>query len=386
MRIAITTPTTWPYVTRGGERFVNELAAFLASRGHDVTVLAGSPERGVRKTQRGYVTRYHRRWWHPSLGKVGIVEAHAFMASCLPRLLTGRYDVVQCTTFLDTYAATVARRVTGTPCAFWVNSIPTDVKYIRSISVGGGVFRRAVRDVDEIVSLSEYVWRYLDHRFGRGGIVLPVPVDTDRFQPVECTWRPEIVCAAQLDDQRKGGSVLMAAFNGVKRVWPDATLNLVGGASDNTRSALLSVIAPEWRQDVTFCKCASDEVRQAFGRGAISVLPSLWESFGMVVLESMACGTPVVGTRHGALPELIPDSVGRLFDPGALAGASPTNVAGLTTAMLEAMELSRNPNTRQLCRDHAEQFSWSVVGPKFEQLYERLTAGSAVGHSARRFA
>lgn len=372
MRIALTTPTTWPHVKRGGERFVNELAAFLADRGHDVTVIAAAPAGGTRRDH-GYVTRCHRRWWHPALARVGVHEAHTFMASCLPRLLAGRYDLVQCSTFMEACSAALARRLTGTPCVLWVNSIPTPVKYVRQVSAGGVFFRSAMRQADDVIANSEYAGAYLEARFGRAPTVLPAGVDTGRFQPQPRLWRPIIVCAAVLEDERKGGALLMRAFNGVKRVCPAATLHVAAAVRPETERRLRELVEPGSRQDVHFTDMPSDAVPAAFREAAVSVLPSLWESFGVVVLESMACGTPVVGTRHGALPELIPnDDVGRLFDPGALDGASPTNVEGLTRALLDALELSRRPETAGRCRRWAEQFSWSVIGPKFEDLYSRI--------------
>jgi phosphatidylinositol alpha-mannosyltransferase len=124
-----------------------------------------------------------------------------------------------------------------------------------------------------------------------------------------------------------------------------------------------------------------------FGRAAISVLPSLWEAFGMVVVESMATGTPAVGTRDGALPELICDEgVGRLFDPGPSTGAAPTNVEGLVRAMDEALTLSRDPDTALRCRARADEFSWLRQGPRYEtpRAAARLAKGSGSERSLRQ--
>jgi glycosyltransferase involved in cell wall biosynthesis len=373
MRIAVTTATNWPHVRRGGERFVNELAAWLSGRGHEVTIISAGPGKGSTVHERGYRTIRDRRLWHPSFARLGVHEAHVFMATGLARLLTGRYDLVQCTSFLDTYAATLARRATGVPCVFWVNSIPTPVPYVRALTLGGRVFRRAMRDADEVIALSEFVRGYLAERFGRGGMCLPVPVDAGRFRVLDRRWTPLIVCGAALDDPRKGGALLMRAFNRVKQLLPDARLRLVGPASAETRHRLMALVAAPFRDDVRFESIDSDQVPEAFGEAAVTVLPALWESFGMVVMESLSCGTPVVGARHGALPELITDSwTGRLFDPGPPDGPGPSNVDGLARALLEALWLSRIPETRHRCRARAEQGSWEVVGPRFEQLYEQL--------------
>ncbi|MEE9296594.1 MAG: glycosyltransferase family 4 protein [Phycisphaerae bacterium] len=380
MKIAITNPTTWPRVRRGAERFLNELACYLAQRGHDVTVVAckAGPRQITR--QRGYRTDCHRRIWHPVLGRIGVLEFHAFLATSLIHLLGRRYDIVHCCTFTDAYAAGLARRVTGVPYVFWVNGIPAPVPYIRSVSLGSRVFRRSICNADEVISLSKHMHDYFEGRFGRGGVTIPVPVDVETFRLSRRRDhdRPIILCAAALEDARKGGRFLMRAFDILKQSCGTAVLQLSSPISDRTRSELLGLVSQRWRRDVHFLGTGHlAELPELFGRAAISVLPSLWEAFGMVILESMSTGTPVVGTRDGAIPELIttPD-VGRLFEPGPTT-TEPTNVEGLVQAMTEGLELSRRYETAERCRAHAEQYSWAAVGPRFEELYERLINGAS---------
>src|SRR6266704_2853095 len=177
MRIGITNPTTWPWVRRGGERFINELAAYLAGRGHEVTLISGKPGGKEVRRDGSYTTICHRRLWHPAFAKIGFLEFHAFFPIVLADLVRQRFDAVLCCTFLDSYAAILSRRITGTPCIFWVNSPPPPVQYFRSLTLGGAIIRRAVREADEVISLSNYMHSVLRHRFGRGGMILPVPVD-----------------------------------------------------------------------------------------------------------------------------------------------------------------------------------------------------------------
>ena len=87
----------------------------------------------------------------------------------------------------------------------------------------------------------------------------------------------------------------------------------------------------------------------------------------------MATGTPVVGTRDGAIPELVNNVfVGRLFDPGETTIAEPVNVEGLVHALMEGLDLALRPETPLNCRRHAEQFSWQRIGPRYEELFERV--------------
>ena len=373
MRIAITNPTTWPQVRRGAERFINELAAFLANRGHEVTVIAAKPGRREVRKERGYTTVCHRRLWHPVLARAGVLEVHAFMITAFASLMRKRYDVVHCCTFTGAFAARQARRFTNVPYVFLVNGLPPRIKYFRSVTLKGAVFRRAVTDADEVISLGDYMREYFQTRFGRGGIVLPIPVDMNRF-PLSTTRdhdRPVILCAAALDDERKGGKLLMRAFDRLKTINPNVRLQISCKLTESQRDTLLGEVSSAWRRDVEFLGVGQlDDLPTLFGRAAVSVLPSLWEAFGMVIPESMATGTPVVGTRDGNIPALINnEKVGRLFDPGHSTTPQPTNLEGLVEALRQGLELSRMPETAQCCRDHAEQYSWNQVGPRFEQLY-----------------
>ena len=86
-------------------------------------------------------------------------------------------------------------------------------------------------------------------------------------------------------------------------------------------------------------------------------------------MESLACGTPVVATRDGALPEIVdrPD-VGRLFEGGE---------AELAGALLETLELSEDPGTAAACRARAGDFSTERSAAEHLRLYRELLVARA---------
>jgi phosphatidylinositol alpha-mannosyltransferase len=260
-----------------------------------------------------------------------------------------------------------------------VNGLPPRIPYFRSLTAKGAIFRRAVREADELIVPSAYVSQYCGERFGRKGRVLapPVNLDMSRLSMDRNHANPLILCAADLSDQRKGGDVLMRAFNLVKAARPTARLEVWSRVlPDNVTGLLRSLVEPAWREHVSFLGPGRiEDLPAIYGRAAVSVLPSMWEAFGLVIIESLATGTPVVGTRDGAIPTILDDpAIGRLFDPGPGAAVAPTNAAGLAQALLEAMELSRLPETASRCRRHAARYSWELIGPQYEDLYRRLAA------------
>jgi glycosyltransferase involved in cell wall biosynthesis len=110
----------------------------------------------------------------------------------------------------------------------------------------------------------------------------------------------------------------------------------------------------------------AQELRQLYETATVTCLPSLNEAFGMVLLESLASGTPVVGADHGAIPEVINDAVGALFPPD--------DAEGCGRALLEVIERSNGPGMAAQCRARAEQYDWSVIGPQLVEVYEAVSA------------
>ncbi|HEV2635225.1 MAG TPA: glycosyltransferase family 4 protein [Actinocrinis sp.] len=99
------------------------------------------------------------------------------------------------------------------------------------------------------------------------------------------------------------------------------------------------------------------------GRARATLVTPCWdEPYGLVVAESLACGTPVCGFARGALPELIPPACGRLVEPG--------NVAALAEAIPDAVELPRSE-----IRAHAErECSIDSMIDKYQRIYQTIAS------------
>ncbi|RPI12865.1 MAG: glycosyltransferase family 1 protein [Lysobacterales bacterium] len=98
------------------------------------------------------------------------------------------------------------------------------------------------------------------------------------------------------------------------------------------------------------------------------------ETFGLVVLEAMACGLPVVAARAGALPELVDEDVGGTFTPG-----DPDSLVAAVCTLFER-ELA---TVRRAARRRAESRSWDAAFRSLTTRYLGLVAGSVVDGGRR---
>jgi phosphatidylinositol alpha-mannosyltransferase len=151
---------------------------------------------------------------------------------------------------------------------------------------------------------------------------------------------------------------------------PDARFQLSGNVRPDRQAALLAYLDERDRQYVEFLGVGGQSDLPALYRNAsVTVLPAIWEAFGLALAESLACGTPVVGCRHAGIKDIVSSpEVGRLFNPGTLRGEA-SNRDGLARAMIEALELARTPSTAAACRRRAEEFGWDRLGPAIQELY-----------------
>lgn len=112
--------------------------------------------------------------------------------------------------------------------------------------------------------------------------------------------------------------------------------------------------------DVTFAgRLAHDQIVRWFGAADVFCLPSHAEGVPNVVLEAMACGTPVVATRVGGIPEVLPAYAGVMVPP--------KNVDALDEALFTALHSTWD---RPRIAGHARTFDWDTNVSRLRSLIE----------------
>nr|WP_284732747.1 glycosyltransferase family 1 protein [Larsenimonas rhizosphaerae] len=117
--------------------------------------------------------------------------------------------------------------------------------------------------------------------------------------------------------------------------------------------------------------CPPDEVARYMASSDALLHAGTQETFGLIVLEAMACGTPVVAVRAGALPENIPDDCGRLCEPD-----NPRDMARAVHSLFEEDQTRLQAATRQYVE---QRHDWDVVVSDINAHYHHLV-GTPLSH------
>ena len=252
--------------------------------------------------------------------------------------------------------------------------------------------REAVRRSAAVVAASEIELGEL-RRFYRADTsrvaVIPCGVDPVLFHPVRTADAREKLGRDQCErlilfvgriEQIKGIDVLLRALGLLFQRHPelrsDVCLLVVGGALDpgddapETEKILeLRRLVHEHRMEsnVSFVGSRGQEDLALYYAAAdICAVPSLTESFGLVALEAMACGTPVVGTKVGGLQTVIENGKSGLLVPAG-------DYQALADAMAEVLTDARlRIHLAHGARQRAEHFTWRRVGDRIVDLYDHV--------------
>lgn len=372
MRIAYTNPYCRPEVRRGSERFLHDVTRYFTGLGHDVTTISTHREPYLRtETDRGTLVLFPRKYSHSKFPRVWGPH-HAFAFQCKELLERESFDVLHCMSYYDAYGAARAKRNGADfKLIMHIVGIPTK-RYFRTIPHDYVMFRYAMRHSDELIVVSKFAAQNLSADFGHFGHVTEPPVDLDDFVPKTepGDGPPTILFVGDADEARKGARVLAKAFCIVKSTCPDAKLRFSGHASSRRIAEILGEVRPEFHEAIEFLGVGdAEDLPDNYRAASVTVLPAIWEPFGMVLVESLACGTPVVGCDHAGIPDVITrGDVGTLFRPDSL-HREVRDPQGLADALVKTIELAGKPDTIACCVEHARSFGWPTLGAKFEALY-----------------
>jgi glycosyltransferase-like protein len=381
MNIALLTHSVRP---RGGVIHTLELAAALLGRGHRVTVIASAePGESLFRATAFPVELIRLPVLTGDLVAQVRQRIEALVDALPPLLAQGGFDLLHAQDSVSGNALALLR-ARGARLPRWLRTVhhldtfaqPTLNRWQE----------RAWRAADGIACVSD-TWRtHLHQHFGVqaermfNGVdlgryaIAPDPADAQRLQALGLADARGPVCLLVGGvEERKNTVRLLRAFAGLRRgepSWAQAQLVIAGGASMLDHSAARSA----WQQ--TLAEFGLDEGTGApvlrtgplpdemlptlMRRADVLAMPSLVEGFGLVALEALACGTPVLVSNRPPFTE-------HLHDTPAVAWCEPEDTASIAAGLQAAARIPKLSTPPPVCRAHG----WEHSAERHEAWYRR---------------
>ena len=312
-----------------------------------------------------------------------------------------RYDVVHSHYWLSGRAAQLLQRYWPVPTIHTYHTLAhlknavTGVEQHES-TLRLTVERQLLEALDHFVApnpdeLAELVWG-LGARSSKI-CTIPPGIDLDRFYPVDASQArrelrlpdvPLVLYVGRIDPI-KDLPTLLRAFARVRQSMssgPDPKLLIIGGSAIETAQGMelgtdLQAVHSQAEQlgiadDIIFRGAQPQDLLPLYyAASTVCAVPSLYESFGLVAVEAMACGLPVVATRVGGMKFTVEENYSGLLVPRS-------DDVAMADALRRVLEDRDFRATLQVgARQAAIRFSWHTVGSAVLNLYEALAEGQS---------
>ncbi len=362
MKIGLVTPYVYP-IPGGVNEHVRFLYENLRLRGHDVRIITSS--HGLQRSSEGDVIRIGKGFSMPSNGSVGTITVSPRYVSQVKRVLEQeRFDLLHFhEPFVPFLSLVVLRQSTSVNIA----TFHAYAGFSPAMELGSKTLKGYAARLHGRIAVSAAARHFVDRFFPGDYKVIPNGVNTGRFRravPI-ARWQdgtPNVLFVGRLED-RKGLPHLLKAFRLIRKSGLEARL-LVVGSGPQEREARRYVMT-RGLQNVEFLgRVSDDEKAQLFRTADVFVSPATGrESFGIVLLEAMAAGAPIVCSDIHGYKGVVQRGRQAILVPPRDSKALAAGITELLTDRELRARLGASGQAR------AEQFSWERVTAKVEEYY-----------------
>ena len=366
MKIGLVCPYSWD-VPGGVQVHVRDLAEALIDRGHKVSVLAPADEDTPVPS---YVVPAGRAVPVPYNGSVARLNFGPVSATRVRRWLgDGAFDVLH----VHEPAAPSLSML-----AVWFSDVPVAATFhtanprSRAMTAAYGILQATFEKISARIAVSEEARTTLVQHLGGDAVLIPNGLYVDRFAAAvpRPEWRGSgatVSFLGRIDEQRKGLAVLLGAWPAVVAGCPGARL-LVAGRGDAEEAA--EDLPADVRDSVTFLGSVSDADKgDMLASSDVYVAPHTGgESFGIVLVEAMSAGAPVLASELVAFRAVLEGGrLGVLFPVGDQAVLADELLALLA-------DEPRRDELRAAAAKAVRRYDWSVLVEEIVSVYEMVTA------------
>jgi len=363
MKIGLVTPYIYP--TPGGVNdHVRHLYEELRLRGHQVRIISSS--HGFQRWSEGDVVRLGKGFSFPANGSVGtITVSRGFDGRARDMLEEERFDLLH---FHEPFVPFLSLSLLRASQSVNVATFHAYAGFSPSYEFGRRALGHFAKRLHGRIAVSAAARHFIDRYFPGDYKVIPNGVDVDRFQrAVPLTrWQdgPRNVLFVGRFEERKGLIHLLKAVRVLRREGRDDVRLLVVGGGPQERE-LRRYVMTRHLQGVEFLgRVTDDEKAQLFRTADVFVSPATGrESFGIVLLEAMASGTPIVCSDiHGYKGVVKRGEQGLLVPPG-----DKIALAEAIARILDDRDLAARMGASGVAR--ADEFSWRGVARRVDDYY-----------------
>jgi|GEM_PF-1069720 len=297
----------------------------------------------------------------PRVRVIGVArgDTHGFAETIINYNAINRYDIMHTHYWLSGIIGLHLKRLLDIP---WLHTLHTVevLKTVRRDKTRIDIEEEIVRACDLVVSPTHQEAAAISSLYPDINVLaIPHGVDTKQFAPSQ-NGHKNILFVGRIDPI-KGIHLLIDALRHVRH---DVRLTVVGGPSKGL-SNLDDIKNYAAGMPVDFVGQVNHEfLAPYYSKASMLVVPSYYESFGLVGLEAMASARPVVGFAHTGLQETVSNDSGLLVR---------MNVRNLSRAI---DRLARDSQLRYRLgkngRKKAKMYDWSVIAQKYRRLYEKI--------------
>lgn len=364
MRVGIVCPYSWD-IPGGVSAHVADLAEALIRMGHYVSVLAPAEfdellPNYVVSTGKPRAVRYNGSVARLSFGPIAARKVSKWIED-------GEFDVLHVHEPLAPSLSVLACWAANGPIvATWHSSMDKS----RMMLTLSKLAQTAMEKVSARIAVSEAARTTLIKHVGGDAVVIPNGVDVSTFMNAKPMFGwpgayKSIVFLGRGDEPRKGLSVLVEAYPEIRRQHPNIRL-LIAGPGEPADT--LKKLSREDRASVTVLgMVAPQDKASVLASGTIYVAPNTGgESFGIVLLEAMASGTPVVASDLEAFKRVLNNGKAGITFENENSQDLAKVVSDLLSDPDRCAELSAQGKLR------AAEFDWSVVAERIVDVYESI--------------